>query len=129
MKKACQTNRERDGIIKEKRMRAGSLFPVCLSVKWTVSFHDCLIYNYKPQYINHCLCFQVQIDTVYNKLTVYIQHYCIQLLYSVIKTEFVFLFFSTINNKELGQIIQESSSGFQNTLFFYLQKYELFLEL
>lgn len=40
-----------------------------------------------------------------------------------------FLFFSTINNKELGQIIQESSSGFQNTLFFYLQKYELFLEL
>ena len=93
MKKACQTNRERDGIIKEKRVRAGSLFPVCLSVKWTVSFHDCLIYNYKPQYINHCLCFQVQIDTVYNKLTVYIQHYCIQLLYSVIKTEFVFLFF------------------------------------
>lgn len=77
----------------------------------------------------------VQIDTVDSKLTVQ-QHYCIQLLCSLIKTDFgfvfCFFFFPKMNNMKLGQIILDSLSGFPNTSFFFflnLQKCELFLEL
>lgn len=75
----------------------------------------------------------VQIDTVDSKLTV-LQHYCIQLLCSLIKTDFVvfcFFFFPKMNNMKLGQIILDSLSGFPNTSFFFfnLPKCELFLEL
>ena len=66
-----------------------------------------------------------QIDSVHNTI---VYNCCIQWSRQILFFFFKF-FFPTINNKELGQIIHESSSGFQNTLFFYLQKYKLFLEL